>query len=180
MPRKMPVIEMSDDPPVDDVPTSAEDAKVLEGVIESPPAAGHVRYESRITIVDAFQYPGSFAGAPDWIDRNWLGFADDDPLRGIPAGPCLRVPSPADPNEVVLARVGDYVARQSVLLAEGQMPELRIEVWSREQFQKLFIPTVPPHPITGQPPQSLPLKSSQQNSPAAADVDRALDEFVLR
>lgn len=109
---------------------------------------GHVRYESRIQIVDAWQYPGRLTPAtPDWIDRNWVGYADDDPVRQIAAGPCLRVPSSADPSEVVLARIGDYVCRQQVLTDDGP-PVIRTEVWAAEQFQRLFVPV----PVTPRAP----------------------------
>ena len=121
-------------------PTAPRREKVADdpasGEIMPP---GKVRYESRISIVDAFRYPGNLTNAPAWVDRNWVGFGDYDAIRGIDEGPCLRVPSPADPNEVVLARIGDYVCRQSVLLDNGRMPELRTEVWAAEQFERLFV-----------------------------------------
>lgn len=98
------------------------------------------RYESRITILDAFHYPGSFREAPDWVDRNWLGYADDDPVRGIVAGPALRVPTHNRHGDVVLARVGDYVTRQEVRLAPDVPGDIRVEVWAKEQFEKMFLP----------------------------------------
>lgn len=104
--------------------------------IQSP--AGEVRYESRIQILDAFQYPGSLVQAPAWVDRNWIGFGDYDQLRGIEPGPCLRVPLPS--GVIALCRVGDYVCRQSVMLSQDQPIEIRLEVWEREQFVKLFVP----------------------------------------
>ncbi len=109
---------------------------IQDGEIVPP---GKVRYESRINIVDAFQYKGTLTGAPDWIDRNWAGFGEYDPIRGIDEGPCLRVPSQANPGEVVLARIGDYVCRQSVLLDNGRPPQVRTEVWASEQFERLFV-----------------------------------------
>jgi hypothetical protein len=114
---------------------------------------GNVRYESRIQIVDAWQYPGRLSPAtPDWIDRNWVGYADDDPIRQIAAGPCLRVPSSADPAEVVLARIGDYVCRQQVLTDDGGPKVIRTEVWAAEQFQRLFVAVSPPADARVQPP----------------------------
>jgi hypothetical protein len=77
--------------------------------------------------------------APDWIDRNWAGWGDFDPMRGLEAGPCLRVPTHNGTGDVVLARIGDYVTRQEVKLT-GQLSDIRIEVWARDQFEKLFIP----------------------------------------
>jgi hypothetical protein len=97
-----------------------------------------VSYTSRIQIIDAWRYPGSLSDAPDWIDRNWAGYGDDDVLRHIPSGPCLRVPSHSSPAEVVLARVGDFVCRQSVAL-DGGAVEMRTDVWPAEQFMKIWI-----------------------------------------
>ena len=109
---------------------------IQDGEIVPP---GKVRYESRISINDAFQYRGTLTGAPDWIDRNWAGFGEYDPIRQNGEGPCLRVPSSANPGEVVLCRVGDYVCRQSVLLDNGRPPQIRTEVWAAEQFERLFV-----------------------------------------
>jgi hypothetical protein len=132
-------------------PTAPRREKVADdpasGEIMPP---GKIRYESRISIVDAFRYPGNLTNAPAWVDRNWVGFGDYDAIRGIDEGPCLRVPSPADPNEVVLCRIGDYVCRQSVLLDNGRMPELRTEVWAAEQFERLFVGVA-----KGQPSQNI-------------------------
>jgi len=96
-----------------------------------------VHYEARITIVDAWQYPGFLKSAPEWVDRNWVGFADYDELRGVEAGPCLRVPNAT--GTVTIARVGDYVARQEVKITKD-FSDIRIEVWGRDQFEKLFYP----------------------------------------
>jgi hypothetical protein len=97
----------------------------------------NVTYESRIRILEAFRYPGSFRNAPDWIDRNWLGHGDWDPLRQIEPGPALRVPVDSG---VVLARIGDYVVKQAVAIAPGVPDEVKLEVWPAETFQKLFLP----------------------------------------
>lgn len=102
------------------------------------PGAGSVRYEGRIQILDAFQYPGVLANAPDWVDRNWIAFGDHDDLRGIPAGPCLRVPLTS--GATAICRVGDYVCQQEVRMAPDTRGEVRIEVWPKEQFQKNFMP----------------------------------------
>lgn len=112
---------------------------VHEGEIVHDP----VRYTSRITILDAWQYPGAVRDAPGWVDRNWVGWGDYDPLRGIEPGPCLRVPLPWDPTgaQVALVRVGDYVARQEVAIADGVV-DIRIEAWNRDHFEKMFIPAV--------------------------------------
>ena len=96
-----------------------------------------VHYEARITIVDAWQYPGQLRAAPEWVDRNWVAYADWDPIREIEPGPCLRVPSTAGVHTI--CRVGDYVARQEVKITR-ELSDIRVEVWNRDQFEKLFYP----------------------------------------
>jgi hypothetical protein len=108
--------------------------QVIHGEVIDRPS---LRYEGRITIVDAWQYPGGLQQAPQWIDRNWVGFGDYDEMRDIPPGPCLRVPNAA--GDVVLCRIGDYVAQQEVKI-DDSLSDLRIEVWAKEQFERLFIP----------------------------------------
>ncbi len=99
-------------------------------------------YESRIQIRDAFQYPGNLKGAPAWVDRNWIGWSqDEDTLRGIEPGPCLRVPLPS--GDIGICRIGDFVCRQSVTLVPGSPPDERIEVWPQESFVKMFVPSGP-------------------------------------
>jgi hypothetical protein len=125
-----------------------------------PPAPGsthpasptsNLRYESRIQILDAFQYPGSLKDAPAWIDRNWVAYATDfDEVRGIEPGPCLKVPLSS--GHVGVCRAGDFVCRQSVTLATGLPVDIRIEVWDRSQFEKLFVPV---------PKSRMKLRSSQ-------------------
>jgi hypothetical protein len=138
-----------DIPPGETVGTPLAEAASLDGAGSRPAAAvpltgeimpRNARYEARITILDAFHYPGSLRDAPDWVDRNWVGYGDDDPMRGIVAGPCLRVPTFNRMGDVVLARVGDYVTRQEVRLAPGVPGDIRVEVWAKEQFEKMFLP----------------------------------------
>lgn len=130
------------------------------GAAYSPQA---IRYEARIQILDAYQYPGGLTGAPDWVDRNWVGYADPDELRQIPAGPCLRVPLPV--GLIAICRIGDYVCRQSVLLAPGLPADVRLEVWQREQFEKMFVPR---QPLEFRPfnPPPLPPTLPDQGEPA--------------
>lgn len=105
-----------------------------------------VIYESRIRVLDAWQYPGNVpASAPDWVDRNWIGWADFDNLRDIPAGPCLRVPLVS--GDLAICRAGDYVARQEVLMMPDFPGDVRIEVWPKLQFEKLFMPSNSPQPV---------------------------------
>lgn len=144
-----------DDPdvPDEDEPTDETDAEVDELLARDdsfhfaePPthpapaaARGTVRYEARIQILDAWQYPGGLKDAPDWIDRNWVAYAaDEDSLRNIPAGPCLRVPLAS--GEVAICRIGDFVAMQEIRLVADQPGDVRVEVWPQEQFFKLFMP----------------------------------------
>lgn len=101
---------------------------------------GPLRYESRIRVLEAFQYKGSLLEAPDWVDRNWMAHADFDPLRNIEAGPALRVPSLKGDYSIV--RPGDYVVRQEVVLAAGLDPDVQLECWPQESFERLFIPSV--------------------------------------
>ena len=98
-----------------------------------------VRYESRILIVDAWQYDGTLKNAPMWIDRNWAAYADEhDNLRHLEPGPALRVPTYR--GDTVVCRVGDYVAQQEVKITADEPGEIKTEVWEKEQFQRLFLP----------------------------------------
>lgn len=142
---ELPGFEMSDEPfDVENVPEAIDGPHGL-AVTPGPPTSlpgyiaptDNVTYESRIRILEAFRYPGSFRNAPDWIDRNWLGHGDWDPLRQIEPGPALRVPVDSG---VVLARIGDYVVKQAVAIAPGVPDEVKLEVWPAETFQKLFLP----------------------------------------
>jgi len=118
------------------------------------------RWETRIEVIEAYQYPGNLATAPEWIDRSWIGYADPDIVRGIPAGPCLRVPTfgPGDASGAlaVEVRVGDYVVQQEVKFPD-RAPVVKLEVWMREHFEAYFMPAAPTSspPRTAQP--SVPL-----------------------
>lgn len=107
------------------------------GVIVPPGPLGVHHYEARITIVDAWQYPGNLVKAPEWVDRNWAAYADYDELRDIKPGPALRIPLAN--GTTALARIDDYVARQEVKLTRD-VAEIRLEVWPREQFERMFLP----------------------------------------
>jgi hypothetical protein len=102
------------------------------------------RWTSRISILEAYQYNGSFKDAPHWVNRTWLAYGDADILRGIPAGPCLRVPLPSAVNTgeegAVLCRVGDFICRQQMDFEDGRAPHIRTEVWAKDQFLKNFMP----------------------------------------
>ena len=124
-------------------PLQARALEIPDGDIDSPSTRanpGNVRYESRIRVLEAYQYPGNLKGAPEWVDRNWVGYNPDfDPLRNIEPGPALRVPTRGG-DEMAWCRPGDYVVRQEVTLVHGIEPDIVIEVWARESFEKNFIP----------------------------------------
>ena len=122
-------------PPLEGEIISPADSRVHAGV-----QAG-VRYESRIRVLEAYQYPGHLKDAPGWIDRSWAAYSDFDPLRGIPAGPALRVP--LRNGDFAMARPGDYTVRQEVILAHGVRPDVQVEVWPKESFERTFIPGEP-------------------------------------
>lgn len=122
-----------------DHPEPQQEPQQAPGKTADDPATPAAHYEARIQILDAFQYPGALKNAPDWVSRNWAAYADYDPIREMEAGPALRVPVPS--GLIAIARIGDYVCRQSVMLDPSLPPETRIEVWNRDQFEKLFVPT---------------------------------------
>ena len=97
-----------------------------------------IRYEGRIKIVDAWQYPGTLRGAPPYVDRNWVGWGDYDPMRQIEPGPALRVPMLG--GDIVMCRPGDYVVTQEVRIIADEPGELKVEVWEQQQFERLFLP----------------------------------------
>jgi hypothetical protein len=116
--------------------SSLDPSPALSGEILGP--AENVRYESRITILEAWQYPGNVLSAPPWVDRNWIGYQIDyDAVRGIGPGPCVRVPLSG--GVTAIARIGDYLTRQEMRLSP-ELSDIRIECWPRENFEKFFIP----------------------------------------
>ena len=109
----------------------------------APLEAPVVTYRSRISVVEAWRYPGSLSSAPDFIDRSWTGWADEDQLIGKPSGPALRVPVPRSityPEGMRLCRVGDYVVRQTVCLMDGVDSDVMVDVWPKEEFERMFMP----------------------------------------
>lgn len=127
------------DPGDDDIQSPRERRLAATAAVAAPvsPAQGNIRYEGRIRILEAFQYAGRLDIAPAWVDRNWLAHGDFDDLRQIPAGPCLRVPLPSGNNAI--ARIGDYVVQQEVVLAPGMPTDVRVEVWAKTDFEKNFL-----------------------------------------
>lgn len=119
----------------------AATGKTLDGeVLTKSDAPGTYSFESRIKILDAYQFTGQAATAPDWVDKNMVGYADYDAVRGIEAGPCLRVPT-GHMDDMTLCRIGDFIVRQEVDMGPGYEPDVKIEVWDQMQFLKMFVPT---------------------------------------
>lgn len=116
--------------------------------LETPSAstAKLTTYRSRIAVVEAWRYPGSLKEAPEFVDRSWAAYVNEDEILNKPAGPALRVPvprsaiSPSPSDGVKICRVGDYMVLQKVTLAEEIEPEQTLDVWPKEEFEKLFIP----------------------------------------
>ena len=101
------------------------------------------RYVSRISVADTWAYdPRNLINAPDWVDRNWLGHADYDPMRKLEPGPCLRVP--VSSGEIAICRPGDYVVIQSVL-GDDHRERMQREVWEKSQFERFFMASRPPN-----------------------------------
>ena len=131
-------------------------AKQRSGVthpLPTLPTGNLTRYESRIRIAEAWQYTGELASAPAWIDRSWAAWDDGDGSR--PQGPALRVPTASSQTGDKLCRRGDYIVRQEVTLALGVDPDLQIEVWAKDEFERFFLPQrlAPPQQLmTGNTP----------------------------
>src|SRR4029077_6135718 len=147
-PRDPSPVHDPENPPPEDLPPGDDSGPVdvtiePDEIVPPPrptPAAGNVVYESRIQMLEAFQYPGNLKNAPVWVDRNWIAYAAHfAAVRQLDPGPCLRVPLPS--GVFAICRIGDYVCRQSVTIAQGLPADERIEVWERSQFEKLFVPT---------------------------------------
>jgi hypothetical protein len=63
-------------------------------------------------------------------------------VRKLEPGPALRVPTPG-PYAEKLCRKDDYVVRQRVTLAVGVPAETQIDVWSKDEFERFFLPVIP-------------------------------------
>lgn len=97
-------------------------------------AMPNAQYVQRINVLEAFQYPGTLVNAPPWIDRNWIGWQDFDEVHNIPAGPALSIPG------VGVARRGDFVVQQSVMITEGGISDIKLAIYRPEEFYKWFLP----------------------------------------
>lgn len=112
----------------------------LDGELIPPEKLSDMQFTSRIRVLEAYQYPGFLGGQPAFVDPNWAGYAgEEDAVRGLPAGPCLRVPVAGTLDTVVICRKGDFVVKQE-MLHNDRTAEMKIEVWPQDQFKRLFIP----------------------------------------
>ena len=75
------------------------DVDKLPDFVTKPPKAldgeilpKHIHYESRIRILDAYQYPGFLKGAPEWVDGTGLAGANGIPC--VRSSPARRFASP--------------------------------------------------------------------------------------
>jgi len=123
-------------PPVAPLPDWVALGKIGREVTEKvAPPTPKGRYVARIEILDTFQYAGTLTGAPDWIDRNWTAYADQDETRTppLPGGPALMVPGAG------LCRRGWYVVREAVTVEDGIVSE-RLAVYEPDVFYHWFRP----------------------------------------
>lgn len=120
-----------------------------EASVKPPPSLlphhGIARYESRIRVVEAWQYHGRLVEAPSWIDKSWAAWGEYDEERKMDPGPALRVRTDGRIAEK-MARVGDYVVKQEVTLVLGVEPDVQIDVWRKDEFEKFFLPSPPSAP----------------------------------
>lgn len=72
-----------------------------------------VRYMARIEILEAYQFMGNLGKAPTWVDKNWLGSADE--------GPTLNVTDVKD-RFLGTAKRGDWIVRQNTLIDDATSP----------------------------------------------------------
>jgi hypothetical protein len=146
------------EPPANPAGASAVTLPVLgreysASVDSAPTPPPTVTYRSRISIAEAWRYPGQLASAPDFIDRVWTAWAEAT-IDGKPAGPALRIPvtrsisGPIPSDGTKLCRIGDYVVRQMVTLVDGLEAEETLDVWPKDDFERLFMPVKkrPPDP----------------------------------
>lgn len=101
-----------------------------------------VRYAARIEILQAYQFDARLHDAPEWIDRNWLAWADRD--GNHEAGPALDVLDGT--RSVGTARKGDWVVRQTTTMDDKNSPtglstiHDHLAVISEHEFSRLYLP----------------------------------------
>lgn len=87
-----------------------------------PPAKSRLTFKARVKIVDAYHYRGPLTGAPDWVDRNWIGYSD---------GPVLKLPDGR------IVRWGEWLVIESYEDAPEATPG--ITIYSDEIMRRLYI-----------------------------------------
>lgn len=119
-----------------------------EGANYLPPQSAlpdlkNVRYEGRVRIIEAWRFTGVITEAPAYVDRNWLAYGGYDEERGINPGPMIQMPQTDEhghrsgPDRY--CRIGDYIVQQEIRLDAGQKSHIKVEVWPRDEFEKVFI-----------------------------------------
>jgi hypothetical protein len=103
-------------PPPRYVPEPLKDAKPIR------------RYASRVDVLEAWQFPGNFAGSPGWIDNNWLGYHD---------GVVVMVPQGAGLPDIH-CRKGDWVVYQERQDNNGKALLRELVVYPDHAFNLLF------------------------------------------
>lgn len=93
------------------------------------------KYVQRVTVTEAYQFTGRVQAAPPWIDRNWLSF-DEASKDETGVGIVLEVPGTG------ICRIGDYIVQQKVMMDQQGYSMDRIAVYSRDDFEKMFLPVV--------------------------------------
>ena len=94
---------------------------------------GSFTWKQRVLVNEAYQFNGRVQEAPPWVDKNWLGH--DDAAKDATGSPIvLVIPG------IGTCRRGDYIVQQSVL-DDDNMWQDRIEIYKREDFERMFVRT---------------------------------------
>jgi hypothetical protein len=119
------------------------------GVDQLAARLGRLKSEMKVYCFD-----GKLAQAPDWIDKNWAGFENDQNERGQGyAGPTLRIHdmnyeegggddatgglTRMEPVFVGVARVGDYIVREDVDLGDGKLVVGKVRIIEAAEAKRL-------------------------------------------
>ena len=101
----------------------------------SAPGSEGMKYVQRVTVSEAYCFTGRVQTAPAWIDRNWLSY-DEAAKDETGVGIVLDVPG------VGICRIGDYIVQQRVLMDGTGYTMERVAVYSRDDFEAMFLPVV--------------------------------------
>lgn len=119
-----------------------EQAKLYENWLppqSALPPLKKVRYEGRVRVIEAWRFDGVIHNAPEYVDRNWLAYGGYDDERKIQPGPMIQMPMDPQGRTHKDCRIGDYIVRQEIKLNLDRPPEEKIEVWPRDEFERVFI-----------------------------------------